>query len=281
MSGFSEANIFNIVQNCTERRDELAQALGQYLGRPCRIDVGACGTWQPESVPAELTRPGQILAWEIDGQGMLGLVPMTLAMTAAPTGGVGSDQERFDALARDWSRCILAEQAPLVRSTSLTVESLEAEVLAAQPEEWAALLELLISEPDDATHTPQERVFLVWPVLSPPVSAADRRITDSSRAATATTNASRPRFHRMERLRHLPVEISVRLAEKKIELGQLLSLTPGSLITFTKSCEDLLDLYVSNTLYCRGEAVKIGEKFGLKINELGVPPAREERIVGA
>lgn len=85
----------------------------------------------------------------------------------------------------------------------------------------------------------------------------------------------------MERLRHLPVEISVRLAEKKIELGQLLSLTPGSLITFTKSCEDLLDLYVSNTLYCRGEAVKIGEKFGLKINELGVPPAREERIVGA
>lgn len=67
----------------------------------------------------------------------------------------------------------------------------------------------------------------------------------------------------------LPVPIVVHLAERKIDLSQLLSLAPGTLLTFEKSCEDLLDLYVNNRIYARGEAVKIGEKFGLKINELG------------
>ena len=67
----------------------------------------------------------------------------------------------------------------------------------------------------------------------------------------------------------LPVVVSVQLARKRIELGTLRSLAPGSLVTFEKSCEDLLDLYVSNRLFCRGEAVKVGEKFGLKINEMG------------
>jgi flagellar motor switch protein FliN/FliY len=71
------------------------------------------------------------------------------------------------------------------------------------------------------------------------------------------------------RVMKLPVPVAVHLAERKIELSQLLSMAPGTLLTFEKSCEDLLDLYVNNQIYARGEAVKIGEKFGLKINELG------------
>lgn len=79
----------------------------------------------------------------------------------------------------------------------------------------------------------------------------------------------------LERLRNLPVPIIVKLAEKKIELGQLLAMGPGAIITFDKPCEDLLDLYVNNHLFCRGEAVKIGEKFGIKICEVG---STQERV---
>lgn len=71
------------------------------------------------------------------------------------------------------------------------------------------------------------------------------------------------------RLMKLPVNVAVHLAERKMELSQLLTMAPGTLLTFDKSCEDLLDLYVNNQIYARGEAVKIGEKFGLKINEMG------------
>lgn len=84
---------------------------------------------------------------------------------------------------------------------------------------------------------------------------------------------------RLDRLLNLSVPVVVRLAEKKIELGQLVGIAPGGIIMFEKSCEDLLDLYVNNRLYCRGEAVKIGEKFGLKINEVGSVQERVSALV--
>lgn len=73
--------------------------------------------------------------------------------------------------------------------------------------------------------------------------------------------------------------ISVRLAARQITLSQLLSMTPGSLLIFDKSHEDWLDLYVNNVLLGRGEAVKIGEKFGLRIMELGVEAVRPSRLL--
>lgn len=83
----------------------------------------------------------------------------------------------------------------------------------------------------------------------------------------------------IDRMRHLPVVISVRLAARQITLSQLLSMTPGSLLIFDKSHEDWLDLYVNNVLLGRGEAVKIGEKFGLRIMELGVEAVRPSRLL--
>jgi len=80
-------------------------------------------------------------------------------------------------------------------------------------------------------------------------------------------------------MHELPVTVSVRLAEKKIELGQLVTITPGGLITFNKGCESLLDLFVNNHLYGRGEAIKVGEKFGLKVTEVGIQTERMSRIL--
>ncbi|MFN0195599.1 MAG: FliM/FliN family flagellar motor switch protein [Planctomycetaceae bacterium] len=93
------------------------------------------------------------------------------------------------------------------------------------------------------------------------------------------TSAAPKRTRRPSPLLKLPVKVVVMLAEKKIELGQLLALCPGSLVTFEKSCDDMLDLYVNNQRYCRGEAIKIGEHFGLKINEVKPQPTRVTKIL--
>ena len=95
-------------------------------------------------------------------------------------------------------------------------------------------------------------------------------------AATVT-----PKADLLARLRYLPVQVSVRLAEKRIPMSQLMNISPGMLIPFNKSCDDLLDLYVNNTRYCRGEAVKIGEKFGLKVNEVGVKAETQQKVIDA
>ena len=71
-----------------------------------------------------------------------------------------------------------------------------------------------------------------------------------------------------QRVLKLPVTISVHLANRQMELKQLMGLSPGSLLTFNKRCDELLELYVNNRRFARGEAVKVGEKFGLKIDEV-------------
>jgi flagellar motor switch protein FliN len=105
-------------------------------------------------------------------------------------------------------------------------------------------------------------------------SAAD---TEESRRRAAAASADAAL--RGLRLLRVPVTVSVRLAERKMSLGAVVALGPGSLVTFSKSCEDLLDLYVNNRRYCQGEAIKIGENFGLKVSKVGVSEERKERII--
>jgi flagellar motor switch/type III secretory pathway protein FliN len=70
------------------------------------------------------------------------------------------------------------------------------------------------------------------------------------------------------------VPLSVTLAAKKQPVGQILEIGPGSIIQFEKSCEEMLDLNVSNLAIARGEAVKVGEKFGLRVTSLILPGER-------
>jgi len=136
---------------------------------------------------------------------------------------------------------------------------------------------------ESATLEPAARLYLIGPVLNPPFPVADSAEEEPSSAESTDGAAEQfeaPAYTAGEsRLSQIPVTVIVRLAEKKIEMSQLLTLSAGTLITFNKSCEDSLDLYVNNQLYCRGEAVKIGEKFGLKIDEIGAENVRESKIV--
>ncbi len=87
-----------------------------------------------------------------------------------------------------------------------------------------------------------------------------------------------------ERLRHLPpyaksllkvrVPVTVSLATTKYPLKQILELGPGSLIQFNKSCEDNLTLEVGGRTIAEGEAVKVGDKFGLWITAMTMPGER-------
>jgi flagellar motor switch protein FliN len=67
------------------------------------------------------------------------------------------------------------------------------------------------------------------------------------------------------------VPVVVALAEKKHKLGHILELVPGQILQFEKSCEDPLELQISNCKIAAGEAVKVGDKFGLRITAI-IPP---------
>ena len=68
--------------------------------------------------------------------------------------------------------------------------------------------------------------------------------------------------------------ISVILAEKKESLARILNLAPGAMLTFDAHCDEPLSLEAGGQRVATGEAVKIGDKFGLRIREITGPPRR-------
>ena len=81
-------------------------------------------------------------------------------------------------------------------------------------------------------------------------------------------------------LLRIKVPVVVTLAEKRQPLSQVIELGPGSIIQFEKSCEEMLDLEVGNRAVACGEAVKVGDKFGLRIISILMPKERFNSLIG-
>jgi len=180
---------------------------------------------------------------------------------------------------------VFDESAPANETDSAAESPDQAE--AAEPDTDSETTEETSEDaPADEPELPIAKLILIAAVDRPPfpskeespAPAATSAAPPPSSSGTATPNRSSPSSTIDGHMLELPVTVSVRLAEKKIELRQLATITPGGLITFNKGCESLLDLYVNNHLYGRGEAIKVGEKFGLKVTEVGVQSERIRRI---
>jgi flagellar motor switch/type III secretory pathway protein FliN len=79
-------------------------------------------------------------------------------------------------------------------------------------------------------------------------------------------------------LLRIKVPVIVTLARKRQPLGQILNLGPGSIIQFEKSCEEMLDLDVGGHPVATGEAVKVGDKFGLRLSSIVLPDERFRKV---
>ena len=81
-------------------------------------------------------------------------------------------------------------------------------------------------------------------------------------------------------LLRIKVPVVVTLAEKRLKLGCIIELGPGSIIRFDKSCNEKLDLEVGNQAVACGEAVNVGDKFGLRITAMTPPDERFSPVTG-
>jgi len=71
-----------------------------------------------------------------------------------------------------------------------------------------------------------------------------------------------------EALRHLSLEATVVLAEKRVGLKEVMGLKPGDVMDFGRAADELLELRVSGRTIAEGTAVRIGEQFGLKVTSI-------------
>lgn len=66
----------------------------------------------------------------------------------------------------------------------------------------------------------------------------------------------------------VPVEISVQLGHRTLPVSDVLSLGPGAVVELGKAAGESLDILVNGKLVARGEAVVVGEKYGVRITEV-------------
>jgi flagellar motor switch protein FliN/FliY len=67
----------------------------------------------------------------------------------------------------------------------------------------------------------------------------------------------------------VPLELSVELGRVTLSLRDLSSrLGPGSIIALTKMAGEQLDIRVNDRLVARGEAVAVGDRYGVRIVEV-------------
>jgi flagellar motor switch protein FliN/FliY len=89
------------------------------------------------------------------------------------------------------------------------------------------------------------------------------------RAPAPPTPESTEPGSELQRILRLEVPVIVKLAERKLTLSEIMRLGPGAIIEFSKSSEEPLELLINNKTIGLGEAVKVGENFGLRINQIG------------
>jgi len=74
----------------------------------------------------------------------------------------------------------------------------------------------------------------------------------------------------------LKVKVTVRvaLAATRQPLQRIVDLSPGSILQFNKPCDQALELEVGDRTVALGQAVKVGDKFGLWITSMVMPEER-------
>ena len=79
---------------------------------------------------------------------------------------------------------------------------------------------------------------------------------------------------------NLTVPLIVQIGERKLPLGDVLALAPGSIIELSKTADEDLALRVNNKTIGHGNAVKVGENFGIRIADINSARDRAQALVG-
>ena len=82
------------------------------------------------------------------------------------------------------------------------------------------------------------------------------------------------------RILRLQVPVIVRLAERTMPLCDIVSLSTGAIIEFEKPADADLDLMINNKCIGQGNAVKVGENFGLRVTTIGSVVDRIQALAG-
>jgi len=295
MAELNPAIAAEVRETCLAGAAEAAKALGRGLDVELNLSVGEPAGLQVQALSEVLSGPGLAVVFVVAGQGALVLIPETPGLLpgwcASPD---ATGQSKLATLAQELGMLLLPEHCMPDDFKASYVRSLAGALARGAASEDAVSLPLELWCSGELKGVAP----LIWPIAKPGAvvggsgTASERRSAEPKpapgpeaaggpasaweaprRAPRASVSVEQlPPYARS--LLRIKVPVVVTLASKKQSLGRVLELGPGSIVQFEKSCEEMLELDAAELPIGLGEAVKVGDKFGLRITSMLLPEER-------
>lgn len=90
-------------------------------------------------------------------------------------------------------------------------------------------------------------------------------------AGTTPEEGDETPYHRIDFIADVPLRLSVEIGQTTMTVREILALTTGSSVEFTKVVGEPMDITISGRLMARGEIVVVNERYGVRISEVTRP----------
>lgn len=309
MSDFGPSIADQVRAACQQGSGEIAEAVGRTLGQTLQVQVGASTTLDLAGVPDGCDGPGLLVVLTVGPAAALAVIPESAGLlpdwyqSPDPTG-----VSKLTTLAQELGMLVLPEAFMPDDFQAGRVQNVRTAFKRAGVSHGACVVSLTLQ-----SEVKSGPMYVVWPAalpaqaLSAPAEAepAPRQATSHTAAVHATTSTvpnttsevtparaapgnvpahPQARMARPGRFVDLPpysrsllrikVPVVVTLASKRQPIERIMELGPGSILQFEKSCEEPLDVQVGGYSVASGEAVKVGEKFGVRVASMRLPAER-------
>ena len=262
---------------CEENADEIGQALMRGIDAEVAVAVGKGDTYDDGSPPEGFDGDGLMFKMQFGDVAMAGVLTETSGllrgwMREPDVTGEGM----LNTLAQELSMLVVPDTMMSEKFGASIVDNIAQTLREAELADDANVLTLDLTSGSETS-----QLWLLWPcaepskLLPPPKPKPEPKVEVSSEPAPPPPP---PKPSTMQELppyaRHLlkiSVPVSVRLVSKRLTVQEVLEMGPGAMVSFDKSCDDTLELLVGDRTIARGSAVKVGERFGLEIEEMTLP----------
>ncbi|HJT36527.1 MAG TPA: FliM/FliN family flagellar motor switch protein [Pirellulales bacterium] len=282
LSEFGPAIADQVVATCQGRVAEIGAAWSRLVGSPVSVAVGDPTSFNLLSPPAGLDGPGLVVLLTSGASAALVILPEEGGLLPDWYAEPNADQQGVLAtLAQELGPLILPEPFMPEGFQAARVSNLGEALLRGGVAAGAALLPWAMT----AELGKQATASMLWPATRPSeilLKETPRKPPGPAPQAFPSAPAvpqppsmgvdALPAYARS--LLRIKVPVIVTLAAKKQPIGRIVELGTGSIIQFDKSCEEMLALHVADQAVAEGEAVKVGDKFGIRVTSLIVPGER-------
>jgi flagellar motor switch/type III secretory pathway protein FliN len=272
-----------VIAACRSGADEIVASLSralddQFMG----VTIGEAATYDSLLPPEGFNGPGLAVVLQFGKVGAVAMLPESSGLLpnwyASPD---ATGRSQLSTLAQELGMLLMPAALMAEEFHAIRVSKLAGALASSIPAEGAALVPLTLKSGDK-----QGQMSMIWPLAKPrellTQSAADHdaeaKTGKNNEQSEAIVDLEGPDFSNLppytQSLFKIRVPVSVNLASHKQSVQEIIELVPGSIIRFDKSCDEMLELVVGDQPIAEGEVVKVGDKFGLRVENMILPQER-------